>query len=44
MPNHYRAAVIGSTGRGDYGHDLDEYYRNLPFVGVVDLEKYEPPK
>jgi hypoxanthine phosphoribosyltransferase len=26
-----------------YGLDLDEYYRNLPFVGVVDLEKYEPP-
>jgi hypoxanthine phosphoribosyltransferase len=26
-----------------YGLDLDEYYRNLPFVGVVDLEKYVPP-
>ncbi len=26
-----------------YGLDLDEYYRNLPFVGVVDLEKYRPP-
>lgn len=25
-----------------YGLDLDEYYRNLPFVGVVDLEKYTP--
>lgn len=24
-----------------YGLDIDEYYRNLPFVGVVDLEKYE---
>lgn len=23
-----------------YGLDLDEYYRNLPFIGVVDLEKY----
>ena len=27
-----------------YGLDLDEYYRNLPFVGVVDLEKYTPPE
>jgi hypoxanthine phosphoribosyltransferase len=25
-----------------YGLDLDEYYRNLPFIGVVDLEKYHP--
>ena len=24
-----------------YGLDLDEYYRNLPFVGVVDLNKYK---
>ncbi|MCA2000917.1 MAG: hypoxanthine phosphoribosyltransferase [Chloroflexi bacterium] len=26
-----------------YGLDLDEYYRNLDFVGVVNLEKYTPP-
>jgi hypoxanthine phosphoribosyltransferase len=26
-----------------YGLDLDEYYRNLPFVGVVDLNAYTPP-
>jgi hypoxanthine phosphoribosyltransferase len=26
-----------------YGLDLDEYYRNLPFVGVVDLNSYTPP-
>ncbi len=24
-----------------YGLDIDEYYRNLPFIGVVDLEKYQ---
>lgn len=24
-----------------YGLDMDEYYRNLPFIGVVDLNKYE---
>ncbi|HHH83586.1 MAG TPA: hypoxanthine phosphoribosyltransferase [Chloroflexi bacterium] len=26
-----------------YGLDLDEYYRNLPFVGVVRPDKYMPP-
>jgi hypoxanthine phosphoribosyltransferase len=26
-----------------YGLDLDEYYRGLPFIGVVDLDKFEPP-
>ena len=25
-----------------YGLDLDEYHRNLSFVGVVDLDKYKP--
>lgn len=25
-----------------YGLDLDDYYRNLPFIGVVDLQKYSP--
>ena len=24
-----------------YGLDIDDYYRDLPFVGVVDLEKYQ---
>ncbi len=24
-----------------YGLDMDEFYRNLPFIGVVDLDKYE---
>lgn len=24
-----------------YGLDMDEYYRNLPFIGVVDLDKFE---
>ncbi len=26
-----------------YGLDIDEYYRNLPFIGIVDLDKYEAP-
>ena len=24
-----------------YGLDMDEYFRNLPFIGVVDLDKYQ---
>jgi len=27
-----------------YGLDLDEYYRNLPFIGTVDTEKYHPDR
>jgi hypoxanthine phosphoribosyltransferase len=27
-----------------FGLDLDEYHRNLPFVAVVDLNKYHPPQ
>jgi len=25
-----------------YGLDLDEYYRNLPFIGTVNMKKYHP--
>jgi hypoxanthine phosphoribosyltransferase len=25
-----------------YGLDIDEFYRNLPFIGTVDTEKYHP--
>jgi len=27
-----------------YGLDMDEYYRNLPFIGSVNIEKYVPPE
>ena len=30
-----RAAVIGRTGRGDYGHSLDEVWSDLPGVELV---------
>jgi predicted dehydrogenase len=30
-----RAAVIGRTGRGDYGHGLDEVWSDLPGVELV---------
>jgi predicted dehydrogenase len=31
----YRVAVIGHTGRGDYGHGLDEVWRDVPQTEVV---------
>jgi len=40
VPIHYRGFTIPNKYVFGYGLDLDEYYRNLPFVGVVDLEKY----
>ena len=43
VPVHYRGFSIPNKYVFGYGLDLDDYYRNLPFVGVVDLEKYKPP-
>jgi len=43
VPLHYRGFIIPNKFVFGYGLDLDEYYRNLPFVGVVDLNKYIPP-
>jgi hypoxanthine phosphoribosyltransferase len=42
VPIHYCGFVIPNRFVFGYGLDLDEYYRNLPFIGVVDLEKYHP--
>ena len=33
----FRAAVIGHTGRGDYGHGLDVIFNDVPGVEVVAL-------
>ena len=44
VPIHYRGFSIPNKFVFGYGLDLDEYYRNLPFVAVVDLEKYKPPE
>ena len=35
MSAKYRAAIIGHTGRGDYGHGLDRVYADMPEVEVV---------
>ncbi|MFN3742749.1 MAG: hypoxanthine phosphoribosyltransferase [Anaerolineales bacterium] len=42
VPIHYRGFEIPNKFVFGYGLDLDEYYRNLPFIGVVNLEKYHP--
>jgi hypoxanthine phosphoribosyltransferase len=43
VPVHYCGFTIPNKFVFGYGLDIDEYYRNLPFVGVVDLDKYIPP-
>ena len=42
VPINYRGFTIPNRFVFGYGLDLDEYYRNLPFIGVVDLVKYRP--
>ena len=42
VPIHYCGFIIPNKFVFGYGLDLDEYYRNLPFIGVVDLDKYHP--
>ncbi len=42
MSNPYRVAVIGSTGRGNYGHGLDAVWADVPNVelaAVADDDK-----
>ncbi len=41
IPVRYTGFKIPNKFVFGYGLDLDEIYRNLPFIGVVDLEKYE---
>ncbi len=41
VPIHYRGFEIPNKFVFGYGLDMDEYYRNLPFIGVVDLEKLQ---
>lgn len=40
VPIRYRGFTIPNKFVFGYGLDLDDYYRNLPFIGVVDLDKY----
>ncbi|MCE1254325.1 MAG: hypoxanthine phosphoribosyltransferase [Anaerolineae bacterium] len=42
VPIRYSGFEIPDKFVFGYGLDLDDYYRNLPFIGVVDLKKYHP--
>ncbi len=44
IPIRYRGFKIPNKFVFGYGLDIDDYYRNLPFIGVVDLEKYHPDR
>lgn len=42
VPIHYRGFKIPDKFVFGYGLDIDEYYRNLPFIGAVKPERYNP--
>jgi len=42
VPIHYRGFTIPNKFVFGYGLDLDEYYRNLPFIATVDLARFAP--
>jgi len=44
VPIHYCGFVIPNKFVFGYGLDIDEYYRNLPFIGVVRSDKYLAPE
>jgi hypoxanthine phosphoribosyltransferase len=41
IPVRYVGFTIPNKFVFGYGLDIDDYYRNLPFVGVVDVKRYE---
>ena len=44
VPIDYCGFVIPNEFVFGYGLDLDEYYRNLPFIAAVDLDRYQLPE
>jgi hypoxanthine phosphoribosyltransferase len=44
VPVKYTGFSIPNKFVFGYGLDIDDYYRNLPFIGVVDLNKYQAGK
>jgi hypoxanthine phosphoribosyltransferase len=43
VPINYRGFIIPDKFVFGYGLDIDEYYRNLPFIGVLALDRYQSP-
>lgn len=37
MPKTYRVAVIGRTGKGDYGHGIDTVWKDPEVAGLVNV-------
>lgn len=42
VPIHYCGFVIPDKFIFGYGLDVDEYYRNLPFIAVLDQKRFHP--
>ena len=42
VPIRYTGFVIPNQFVFGYGLDIDDFYRNLPFIATVDLEKFLP--
>ena len=42
MTRTYRAGIIGQTGRGDYGHGLDEVYLKMDEMDIVAVADDNP--
>ncbi len=43
VPIHYYGFRIPDKFVFGYGLDIDELYRNLPFIGAVNPNRYQPP-
>ena len=44
VPINYCGFDIPNKFVFGYGLDLDEYWRNLPFIAAVNLDRYQPPE